>query len=165
MDGSPQVVRFDATTLWHFDAAEWAPSTASDSAAPRCPRHVRYLSESRRECGHLRSTGSCRQRIHVPAVAAQRRRESRRATMAARQGRGGKQHRSKAWRCAANCRSTPCSIGVAPCVGSLHRRHQQPRERRDHEQAADRRQQHAADNHAGQRLLHLGADAGGNRGR
>jgi hypothetical protein len=29
MDGSPQVVRFDATTLWHFDAAEWAPSTAS----------------------------------------------------------------------------------------------------------------------------------------
>jgi hypothetical protein len=67
--------------------------------------------------------------------------------------------------CAANCRSTPCSIGVAPCVGSLHCRHQQPGERRDHEQAADRRQQHAADNHAGQRLLHLGADAGGNRGR
>src|SRR5262249_31270673 len=29
MDGSPQVVRFDATTLWHLDAAEWAPSTAS----------------------------------------------------------------------------------------------------------------------------------------
>jgi hypothetical protein len=23
------VVRFSATTLWHFDAAEWAPSTAS----------------------------------------------------------------------------------------------------------------------------------------
>src|SRR5262249_44476781 len=32
MDGSPQVVRFDATTLWHFDAAEWAPSTASKAA-------------------------------------------------------------------------------------------------------------------------------------
>jgi hypothetical protein len=31
MDGSPQVVRFDATTLWHLDAAEWAPSTASNS--------------------------------------------------------------------------------------------------------------------------------------
>jgi hypothetical protein len=30
MDGSPQVVRFDATTLWHLDAAEWAPSTASN---------------------------------------------------------------------------------------------------------------------------------------
>jgi hypothetical protein len=29
MDGTPQVVRFDATTLWHLDAAEWAPSTAS----------------------------------------------------------------------------------------------------------------------------------------
>jgi len=26
---SPQVARFDATTLWHFDAAEWGPSTAS----------------------------------------------------------------------------------------------------------------------------------------
>jgi hypothetical protein len=29
MDGTPQVVRFDATTLWHLDAAEWAPCTAS----------------------------------------------------------------------------------------------------------------------------------------
>jgi len=29
MDGTPQVVRFDVTTLWHLDAAEWAPSTAS----------------------------------------------------------------------------------------------------------------------------------------
>jgi hypothetical protein len=37
MDGSPQVVRFDATTLWHFDAAEWAPSTASNSVSDvRC---------------------------------------------------------------------------------------------------------------------------------
>src|SRR5215510_7836412 len=31
MDGSPQVVRFDATTLWHLDASEWAPSTASEA--------------------------------------------------------------------------------------------------------------------------------------
>src|SRR5262249_17576121 len=41
MDGSPQVVRFDATTLWHFDAAEWAPSTASKAEildlSIRCP--------------------------------------------------------------------------------------------------------------------------------
>jgi hypothetical protein len=29
MDGTPHVVRFDATTLWHLDAGEWAPSTAS----------------------------------------------------------------------------------------------------------------------------------------
>jgi hypothetical protein len=29
MDGSLKVVRFNATTLWHFDAAQWAPSTAS----------------------------------------------------------------------------------------------------------------------------------------
>src|SRR6266540_459918 len=41
MDGSPQVVRFDATTLWHLDAAEWAPSTASFTSIPSCPRHVR----------------------------------------------------------------------------------------------------------------------------
>ena len=29
MDGSPQRGSLHATTLWHFDAAEWAPSTAS----------------------------------------------------------------------------------------------------------------------------------------
>jgi hypothetical protein len=34
MDGSPHVVRFDATTLWHFHAAEWAPSTASNRDHP-----------------------------------------------------------------------------------------------------------------------------------
>jgi hypothetical protein len=28
------VVRFDATTLWHFDAAERAPSTTSTTASP-----------------------------------------------------------------------------------------------------------------------------------
>jgi hypothetical protein len=27
------VVRFNATTLWHIDAVEWAPSTASLAAA------------------------------------------------------------------------------------------------------------------------------------
>jgi len=35
------VVRFDETTLWHFDAAEWAPSTASKAEKLRmskcCP--------------------------------------------------------------------------------------------------------------------------------
>jgi hypothetical protein len=29
MDGSLNVVCFDATILWHFDAAEWASSTTS----------------------------------------------------------------------------------------------------------------------------------------
>src|SRR6516165_2526256 len=29
MDGPPQRGSLHATTLWHFDAAEWAPSTAS----------------------------------------------------------------------------------------------------------------------------------------
>src|SRR5260221_14469466 len=45
MDGTPQVVRFDVTTLWHLDAAEWAPSTASKPVShevskcfPVCPR-------------------------------------------------------------------------------------------------------------------------------
>src|SRR3974390_911195 len=35
------VVRFSATTLWHFDAAEWTPSTASfatDAGGPVNPR-------------------------------------------------------------------------------------------------------------------------------
>src|SRR5215831_5394910 len=33
MDGSPQCgLRFDTTTLWHFDAAEWVPSTTSRAA-------------------------------------------------------------------------------------------------------------------------------------
>jgi hypothetical protein len=27
------VVRFSATTLWHFDASEWAPSTASKAGS------------------------------------------------------------------------------------------------------------------------------------
>jgi len=27
----------DATTLWHLDAAEWAPSTASEAARPNEP--------------------------------------------------------------------------------------------------------------------------------
>jgi hypothetical protein len=27
-------LRFDATTLWHFDAAEWVPSTTSKSGKP-----------------------------------------------------------------------------------------------------------------------------------
>ena len=34
------VVCFDATTLWHFDAEEWAPSTASFSTDGRCLRDV-----------------------------------------------------------------------------------------------------------------------------
>jgi hypothetical protein len=29
MDGSPHSGSFNATTLWHIDAVEWAPSTAS----------------------------------------------------------------------------------------------------------------------------------------
>src|SRR5258706_2250726 len=37
MDGSPQCGCSNATTLWHLDAEEWAPSTASkgDLTAPK----------------------------------------------------------------------------------------------------------------------------------
>jgi hypothetical protein len=45
-------LRFDATTLWHFDAAEWAPSTTSFATdpssagadrCPLCPNSDRFL--------------------------------------------------------------------------------------------------------------------------
>jgi hypothetical protein len=51
MDGSPQVVRFDATTLWHVDAAEWAPSTASKADMCAAKGHVRFTPNSDRESG------------------------------------------------------------------------------------------------------------------
>src|SRR5262249_26496851 len=51
MDGTPQVVRFDATTLRHLDAAEWAPSTASKADLTPSSGHVRFAPESR----HLRA--------------------------------------------------------------------------------------------------------------
>ena len=44
------MVRFDEATLWHLDAAEWAPSTAS-KAACRHVGHVRFA----RESGHARA--------------------------------------------------------------------------------------------------------------
>src|SRR6266404_4899832 len=47
MDGSPQVVRFDVTTLWHFDAAEWAPSTASKADVTPSLSRVCFALESR----------------------------------------------------------------------------------------------------------------------
>src|SRR6516164_4529099 len=53
MDGSPQVVRFDATTLWHFDAAEWAPSTASFSSDRHAPAaHAMSASLRKRTCAN-----------------------------------------------------------------------------------------------------------------
>ena len=64
MDGSPQVVRFDATTLWHVDAAEWAPSTASNAVFPflalmltdkKIAPHIPVIDKSKREDGTLRA--------------------------------------------------------------------------------------------------------------
>jgi hypothetical protein len=42
MDGSPQRGSLHATTLWHFDAAEWAPSTASKADIGACSGDVRF---------------------------------------------------------------------------------------------------------------------------
>jgi hypothetical protein len=46
------VVRFDATTLWHFDAAERAPSTTSDSAAPTIEPRGSNASNNGHDGGH-----------------------------------------------------------------------------------------------------------------
>ena len=46
MDGSPHVVCSNATTLWHFDAAEWAPSTASIATKLGCRHDVRFSPDS-----------------------------------------------------------------------------------------------------------------------
>jgi hypothetical protein len=40
------VVCSNATTLWHFDAAEWAPSTASKADFTALKRDFRYAPES-----------------------------------------------------------------------------------------------------------------------
>jgi hypothetical protein len=42
------VVRFDATTLWHFDAAERAPSTKSKATELQCLSNVRSYANSDR---------------------------------------------------------------------------------------------------------------------
>src|SRR5262249_31770148 len=46
MDGSPQCGLLKATTLGHFDAAEWAPSTASKADMCIALAYVRFTPES-----------------------------------------------------------------------------------------------------------------------
>jgi hypothetical protein len=46
MDGSPQRGSLHATTLWHFDAAERAPSTASEADIVKCLDDIRFTPES-----------------------------------------------------------------------------------------------------------------------
>src|SRR5262249_10455214 len=46
MDGSPQRGSLHATTLWHSDAAEWAPSIAAMADIAPGPRHVRFPPKS-----------------------------------------------------------------------------------------------------------------------
>ena len=38
------MVRFNATTLWHTDAAEWAPSTASNATDAKS-RHLLHIDD------------------------------------------------------------------------------------------------------------------------
>jgi hypothetical protein len=40
-------LRFDATTLWHFDAAEWAPSTTSLAGIATGLRDAHFAPECR----------------------------------------------------------------------------------------------------------------------
>src|SRR5262249_2278564 len=54
MDGSPQCGLLKATTLGHFDAAEWAPSTASKADICSAPNHVCFTPNSDRESGFPR---------------------------------------------------------------------------------------------------------------
>jgi hypothetical protein len=55
MDGSPNSGRFHATTLWHIDAVEWAPSTSSKADTRPKELDVRFTPKSgiwgRREMG------------------------------------------------------------------------------------------------------------------
>jgi hypothetical protein len=39
-------LRFDATTLWHFDAAEWTPSTTSLADMAAISLDVRFTPNS-----------------------------------------------------------------------------------------------------------------------
>jgi hypothetical protein len=53
MDGSPQRGSLHATTLWHFDAAERAPSTASKADMAASLINVRFTPESRHQVSAL----------------------------------------------------------------------------------------------------------------
>src|SRR5262247_2267921 len=54
MDGSPQCGLLKAPTRGHFDAAEWAPSTASKADICSAQRHVRFTPES----GHVQCSSA-----------------------------------------------------------------------------------------------------------
>src|SRR5262249_21164986 len=53
MDGSPQCGLLKATTLGHFDAAEWAPSTASKADIRAAITDVRFTPESGHSAVHV----------------------------------------------------------------------------------------------------------------
>ena len=55
------VVCFGTITLWHFDAAEWAPSTASFADKPSRPeiRHMSAIVESGQTIAMQRLSATC----------------------------------------------------------------------------------------------------------
>jgi len=56
MDGSPQCGLLHATTLWHFDASERAPSTASKADIRAAKSHARSTPKADM-CGALIDVG------------------------------------------------------------------------------------------------------------
>src|SRR5262245_6198910 len=52
MDGSPQCGVLDATPLWHFDAVERAPSTASNADICSAQAHVRFTPKATSNATH-----------------------------------------------------------------------------------------------------------------
>jgi hypothetical protein len=55
-------LRFDATTLWHFDAAEWAPSTTSKREILRLSLCFPLFPYKRTQVGHAATSGKCHER-------------------------------------------------------------------------------------------------------
>jgi hypothetical protein len=54
-NGTAELFKINATTLWHFDAAEWAPSTASIASFSPSADDFRSTSMN----GHLQCRSTC----------------------------------------------------------------------------------------------------------
>jgi hypothetical protein len=59
------VVRFDATTLWHVDAAEWAPSTASNSVMEVMSAARPLFRRKRKSTRDLAMSQKCQERTFL----------------------------------------------------------------------------------------------------
>src|SRR5438552_2674161 len=66
MDGSPQCGCSNATTLWHLDAEEWAPSTASKSAGLTFNHPLPVYPDKRTSEPVLGMSQRCHKQPHAP---------------------------------------------------------------------------------------------------